>query len=115
MILRRRTPVDNSGREIELPHPAYCFRGIPRDHHFSARSLQRSLKIERNEGLLLDHEDCLSIETDAFHGYAVPSRADTYAHPQGFIVTFSTEALLVWGNASMNGRFCICPRHPPSP
>ncbi len=34
---------------------------------------------------------------------------------QGSIMTFSSEALLVWGNASMDGTFCICPRRSPIP
>ena len=66
-----------AGREIELPDAGQGFRGVARHHHVSPRSLQRSLKIERNERLLLDDEDGVSIETDAFHGCAVPSRADT--------------------------------------
>jgi hypothetical protein len=64
-----------SGAHIARPVLPLPLGGIRRATWRSSR--QRSLKIERNQGLLLDDEDGVSIETDAFHGCAVPSRADT--------------------------------------
>jgi hypothetical protein len=86
VILRAGTPVDHRCRKIKLPHTLQGVRGVARNLNFRTRGLQRSLKIQRNKRLLLDHEDSLSCEIGAIHGCGSLSAPLPYAPAQGFIM-----------------------------
>ena len=83
MIVRLGAPIDDARREIELTDAPERFCRVPGNDDLGARLLQRQLQIERNERLLLDDEDPLSLEIGAIHSRGSLFRAGTlHANPR---------------------------------
>jgi hypothetical protein len=76
-------PIDDARRKTELTDAPKRFRRIPGNDDLGACLLQRHLEIERNEGLLLDDEDSLSLEIGAIHSRGSLFRRSTlHANPR---------------------------------
>jgi hypothetical protein len=68
VVLGAGAPVDDCTRKVGLPNARECMRGSVHNDDSRTRLLERSLEIERNERLSLNHEDSLANELSAIHG-----------------------------------------------